>query len=286
MIKNARVLLVMTQQSLSGNFKSQNSNLRLLCVDTPDQAPRATHHDPRSPQLSTPNRPVLRGSTAPVLRSSAEGGEGGQPSTTLAYILHTSGSTGVPKGVAIEHRSAVNFISWAQREFTRDELAGVLFSTSLCFDLSVVELFATLCSGGKVIIAQNALELLKLPAKDEVTLINTVPSAIAELLRLNDIPSSVRAVNLAGEPLKPPLMDRLGALGTMKKVRDLYKPTETTTYSTAAQRRADTPETVERPIANTQIYLLNARRQSVPIDVIDEIYINNESLTRGYLHRP
>ena len=77
----------------------------------------------------------------------------------------------MPKGVAIEHRNAVNFVCWAQRVFTREELAGVLFSTSLCFDLSVFELFVTLCSGGKVIIAQNALELPSLLAKNEVTLI-------------------------------------------------------------------------------------------------------------------
>src|ERR1043166_7175076 len=265
LLADARAPVLLIQLSLRENFKAPISHLKLLCVDSPDHASPTLNGDSRSRQPATLNS---------------------QPSTTLAYILHTSGSTGVPKGVAIEHRSAVNFISWAQREFTRDELAGVLFSTSLCFDLSVFELFVTLASGGKVIIARNALELPKLPAKDEVTLINTVPSAMAELLRLHAIPRSVRAVNLAGEPLRPALVDRLCAPGTMKKVRDLYGPTETTTYSTAALRGAGAPETVGRPIANTQIYILDAHGQAVPVGVPGEIYIGGDGLARGYLHRP
>src|SRR5204862_3210777 len=104
-------------------------------------------------------------------------------SSNLAYVIHTSGSTGVPKGVAIEHRNAVNLIDWAHRAFSPEELHGVLFSTSLCFDLSVFEMFVPLSCGGKVIIVRNALDLPDLPAKAEVTLINTVPSVAAELLR-------------------------------------------------------------------------------------------------------
>ena len=106
----------------------------------------------------------------------------------LAYVLFTSGSTGRPKGVAIEHRSAATFVDWALQVFTPQELAGVLLSTSMCFDLSVFEIFVPLSSGGKVILAENALHLPTLGAKDEVTLINTVPSAMSELLRLGGVP--------------------------------------------------------------------------------------------------
>src|SRR5206468_12357903 len=119
----------------------------------------------------------------------------------LAYVLFTSGSTGRPKGVALEHRSAATFIHWAQSVFTPQELEGVLFSTSICFDLSVFEMFVPLSVGGKLILAHNALYLSTLPAKNEVTLINTVPSAIAELVRMNGVPASVKTVNLAGEAL-------------------------------------------------------------------------------------
>ncbi|MBI3875438.1 MAG: amino acid adenylation domain-containing protein [Verrucomicrobia bacterium] len=256
MLENSRVPLVLTQRTLRDNFKFEAQNCKVLCLEEVYDALRDSSGKPRS------------------------------RSTNLAYVIHTSGSTGVPKGVAIEHRSAVNFIHWAQRVFTREELAGVLFSTSICFDLSVFELFVTLSSGGKVIIAQNAIELPNLPSKNEVTLINTVPSAAAELLRMNAIPASVTVVNLAGEPLKPALVDKLYAVGTVQKVYDLYGPSETTTYSTCALRRRGAPATVGRPIANTEIYLLDQNLQPVPVGVIGEIYIGGEGVARGYLHRP
>lgn len=204
----------------------------------------------------------------------------------LAYVIYTSGSTGRPKGVAIEHRNAVNFIRWAKSVFTREDLAGVLFSTSLCFDLSIFELFAPLCCGGKVILAENALELTDLPARNEVTLLNTVPSAANELVRLNIIPPSVRVVNLAGEPLISTLVDKLYATGTVEKVYDLYGPTETTTYSTFAWRQVDAAATIGRPIANTQIYLLDEHFQPVPPGVPGEIFIGGAGVARGYLHQP
>jgi amino acid adenylation domain-containing protein len=206
--------------------------------------------------------------------------------SNLSHVIYTSGSTGRPKGVAIEHRSAVNLVSWAQSIFTPEELSGVLFATSICFDLSVFEMFVTLASGGTLILARNALELPKLPAREKVTLINTVPSAAAELLRMNAIPSSVRVVNLAGEPLKPVLVDQLYATGTVRKVYDLYGPSETTTYSTWALRSTGAPATIGRPIANTRVHILDANSQPVPEGVPGEIYIGGAGLARGYVNRP
>jgi amino acid adenylation domain-containing protein/FkbH-like protein len=204
----------------------------------------------------------------------------------LAYVIYTSGSTGKPKGVAIEHRSPVAFVHWAQAVFSPGELAGVLASTSICFDLSVFEIFATLSSGGKVILAENALALSTLPAAQQVTLINTVPSAMKELLRLQGIPTSVRVVNLAGEPTSNSLVQQIYQLPHVEKVYDLYGPSETTTYSTFTLRRADGPATVGRPIANTQVYLLDPQGQPVPVGVPGEVHIGGEGLARGYLHRP
>ncbi len=212
--------------------------------------------------------------------------EPGVTPQNLAYVIYTSGSTGVPKGVAIEHRSAAVLVHWALGVFAPDELAGVLFSTSICFDLSVFELFVTLSGGGAVIVAENALALPELAARREVTLINTVPSAITELLRKKAIPSGVRVVNLAGEPLQTAIVDRLHALGFVRKVYDLYGPSEDTTYSTCALRQAGMPATIGRPIANTQVYLLDPHGQPVPIGVPGEIHIGGDGLARGYLHRP
>jgi non-ribosomal peptide synthetase component F len=123
----------------------------------------------------------------------------GVTAANLAYIIYTSGSTGRPKGVAIEHRSAVSLLEWAGELFTPAQLAGVLASTSICFDLSIFELFVPLSWGGKVILGQNVLHLPTLLAAREVTLVNTVPSAMIELLRVGGLPASVQTVNLAGE---------------------------------------------------------------------------------------
>ncbi len=122
-------------------------------------------------------------------------------SLALAYLIYTSGSTGRPKGVAIAHRSAVSLVAWAGRSFSAAELAGVVAATSICFDLSVFELFVPLCHGGSVLLVANALGVPALPASWRPTLLNTVPAAMAELVRLGAVPASVRTVNLAGEPL-------------------------------------------------------------------------------------
>jgi amino acid adenylation domain-containing protein/thioester reductase-like protein len=208
--------------------------------------------------------------------------------TNLAYVIYTSGSTGKPKGVAIEHRSAVSLIDWASTVFLPEDLAGVLASTSICFDLSVFELFATLGLGGKVILAQNALYLPRLSNAEDVTLINTVPSAIAELLRTNSIPSSVRTVNLAGEPLQNRLVQQLYEIGTVQQVFNLYGPSEDTTYSTVAliEKGASEIPSIGRPIDYTQAYLLDAQLQPVADGAIGELYLGGAGLARGYLNRP
>jgi len=209
-------------------------------------------------------------------------------SQNLAYLIYTSGSTGKPKGVAIEHRSAAALINWAQKIFTEDELGAVLASTSICFDLSVFELFVTLCRGGQVVLAEDALQLASLPAAGEVTLLNTVPSAMTELLKSSQVPPSVRTVNLAGEPLLNHLVQHIYQSETIERVFNLYGPSEDTTYSTFALMKKGGSENslIGRPISNTQVYLLDAQMQPVPIGVPGELYLGGDGLARGYLHRP
>src|SRR5262249_40605326 len=151
-------------------------------------------------------------------------------------VIYTSGSTGRPKGVAIEHRSAGVLIEWASQTFRREDWEGVLAGASISFDLSVFELFGTLAMGGRVYLADTVLELARLPRRNAVRLVNTVPSAMAELLRSGSIPASVRVVNLAGEALGDALVQGLYGLGHVERVYDLYGPTEDTTYSTWALR--------------------------------------------------
>ena len=207
-------------------------------------------------------------------------------SENLAYVIYTSGSTGRPKGVVIEHRSAVALIHWARKVFDPGLFAGTLASTSICFDLSVFELFAPLSCGGTVILAETALYLPTLPAAEAVTLVNTVPSAMKELMRVDGVSASVRTVNLAGELLQTQLVEQIYRQETVEQVFDLYGPSEDTTYSTYALRSATGPATIGRPIANTQVYLLDARLNPVPVGVPGELYIGGDGVVRGYLYRP
>jgi amino acid adenylation domain-containing protein len=206
----------------------------------------------------------------------------------LAYVIYTSGSTGLPKGVAIEHRSASILLQWASEVFTPGELAGVLASTSICFDLSVFELFSPLSRGGAIVLAENALQLPKLPAAKRVRLINTVPSAMVELLRSGGVPASVQTVNLAGEQLSSELVQQIYRRTNVKKVFNLYGPSEDTTYSTWAliERELNSQPPIGQPIANTEVFLLDKHLQLVPIGVPGELYISGAGLSRCYLNRP
>ncbi|NRA27872.1 MAG: amino acid adenylation domain-containing protein [Opitutales bacterium] len=207
-------------------------------------------------------------------------------SDQLAYIIYTSGSTGKPKGTAISHSNAVAMVQWAQTVYSEADVAGMLASTSICFDLSIFEFFLTFAQGGSLILAENALALPEHAHRSEVTLVNTVPSAAAELLRQDGFPESVRIINLAGEPLKRGLSDALYAIPQIKSVYDLYGPSEDTTYSTFIRRSAGGPETIGTPVANTTAYLLDTALNPVPLGTVGELFLSGEGITRGYHRRP
>ncbi len=204
----------------------------------------------------------------------------------LAYVIYTSGSTGTPKGVAIEHRSAVNLLRWAGRAFSPRELAGTIFSTSINFDLSIYECFVPLAHGGTVHLVDDALTLLRTPPAG-ASLLNTVPSSAEALVAAAAVAPSIRTVNLAGEPLRAALIERIFEQTAADRLCNLYGPSETTTYSTWFElRRGDRAiESIGRPIANTQIYLLDGSGEPVPVGAVGEIYIGGAGVARGYLGR-
>jgi amino acid adenylation domain-containing protein len=206
----------------------------------------------------------------------------------LAYVIFTSGSTGRPKGVAVEHHSVVNLIYWAKEVFGLPEKEGILASSSICFDLSVFELFFPLSWGGQVILIANVLCLSALPAANEVTFLNTVPSAIAEIVSVGGIPASAHTINLAGEVLQRTLVQRIYQHDGVQRAFNFYGPSEATVYATYALLGKDDRNipAIGRPIANTQVYVLDRYLNSVPIGVVGEIYIAGEGLARGYLNRP
>ncbi|MFD3167091.1 amino acid adenylation domain-containing protein [Herpetosiphon sp. NSE202] len=259
MVDDAQAQLVLTHAAVQATVALENCHMLVL--------EQLEAHGGRLP------------TTAPAVQINA---------TQLAYLIYTSGSTGKPKGVAISHANAVALIEWAKTQFSSAELAGVLAATSICFDLSIFELFLPLSVGGTVILAQNALDLINLPAAHHVSLINTVPSALAELVRQHAIPTSVMTINLAGEPLPQALAQEIYAETQVERLYNLYGPSEDTTYSTYALIAADGVQApaIGRPIANTQAYVLDRYQQPVAQGVVGELYLGGAGVARGYLNRP
>ena len=211
-------------------------------------------------------------------------------SRQIAYVIYTSGSTGRPKGVMLTHNSAASFLTWIKQIFTTEELSAVLASTSICFDLSIFEIWGTLGCGGTVVLAENVLSWWE-NVRDgrtlsPVRLINTVPSAMAALVRRGSLPPSVCTVNLAGEALSKTLVDEIYQSGLVKEVNNLYGPTETTTYSSWTAVAAGSRVTIGRGVANNQLYVLDGQLQLAPLGLAGELYIGGSGLARGYWKQP
>ncbi len=244
-----------------------------------------------SPDAST--TPVLHLDDAMLCVDDAEPDAGdlldpaprGMAAQHLAYVIYTSGSTGQPKGVAIEHGNIANFIAWAHASFSPEELQNTLFATSINFDLAAYEMFAPLTCGSAIIVVADVLSTERARA---TSLINTVPSGIQALMSVDGVPRSVRTINLAGEPLKRALAERIFASTEITSLANLYGPTETTTYSTwVRMSREDGFVThIGRPVANTRVYILDRHGMPVPVGVVGELFIGGEGVARGYLNRP
>lgn len=247
-------------------------------------------------QLLRPQLPPFSGKVleldahnSEISRRSVQNPETNVASENLAYVIYTSGSTGTPKGVVICHRSATAFARWCQEAFSSEELSRVLASTSICFDLSVFEIFVPLICGGSTVVASNALDLMEQTMAQAVTLVNTVPSAMLELVRARGIPDSVRVVNLAGEALSGALVRDIYATTNVEKVFNLYGPSEDTTYSTYAcvpPNHQEAMAPIGQPISNSQAYVLDDWMHLVPAGVIGQLYLGGAGLARGYLNRP
>ena len=264
MLGDSAVRAVLTTSRLASDLPVAEAEARILCLDA-----LARHPDP---------------AYDPRLWSTGSG-----QADPAAYTIYTSGSTGRPKGVMIEHRSAVTLLRWARQRFSRRSLAGVLASTSVCFDLSIFEIFLPLAEGGTVVLVDDALALLEADSslRDAVTLINTVPSAMTELAAAGGVPSGVEVINLAGEPIKSRLIRDLYAGTEVREVFNLYGPSEDTTYSTwALLEPAQEPPPIGRPVGDTRLYLLGESGSPAPIGVPGEIYLAGAGLARGYLDRP
>jgi amino acid adenylation domain-containing protein len=209
--------------------------------------------------------------------------------TDLAYVIYTSGSTGRPKGVEVEHRSLTNVLYSVGRRLHSGPAHVWLAVTSLSFDISTVELFLSLATGGQVVIApdgasRDAATVLDLVHQADVTHVQATPSGWRLLLNAGFHRPSGTAL-VGGEPLPPPLARQLRA--AVGRLVNVYGPTETTVWSTAWEVPPAANEvSLGDPVNNTQIYLLGRDLCPVPIGVPGEVYIGGDGVARGYRDRP
>jgi len=211
-------------------------------------------------------------------------------SNSLAYLIYTSGSTGRPKGVQITHRAVVNFLESMRSEpgFTKSDV--MLAVTTLSFDIAVLELCMPLMVGARMVIASretslDAAQLAQLLSSSGATVMQATPAMWRMLIEAGWMGNPGLKILSGGEALAPDLAGQL--LARCSSLWNMYGPTETTIWS-AIHRIANEkdPIVIGRPIANTQIHILDKCLNPVPIGVPGELHIGGDGLARGYWNRP
>lgn len=225
--------------------------------------------------------------------------ESGVTPENLAYLIYTSGSTGQPKGTLIAHRSLVNYLSWAARRYEVALGEGAPLHSSISFDATITSLFAPLIAGRMLtILPEGGQEIdhirAALQSGQNWSLIKLTPAHL-ELLNAMIPPEQLagltRFVVLGGEALLERHVAPWREYAPQTRLINEYGPTETVVgccvYEVgSAQALPSGAVPIGRPIANTQLYVLDANRQPVPVGVKGELYIGGEGVARGYHRRP
>lgn len=263
MVSDARLSLVISQRSLANSFEQ----IPVVCLDTDWD---------RIAQKSQEN---------PVCNTTPD---------NIAYAIYTSGSTGKPKGVLGLHRGAVNRFQWMWQTYPFTEGEVCCQKTSLNFVDSVWETFGALLQGVKTVIVgdrivKNPQQFIETLANHHVTRLVLVPSLLRVLLN-NDLQAKLPKLKLwitSGEALSTDLLQNFRQKMPDCILLNLYGSSEVsadvTCYRVGSQ---DKTAAIGRPIANTQIHLLDRNLQPVPVGVTGELYISGAGLARGYLHQP
>lgn len=208
----------------------------------------------------------------------------------ICYVIYTSGSTGKPKGVMVPHGSVVNFLYSMVERPGFDPRDTVLAITTLSFDIAVLEVYLPLLFGGTVVIADWATatdgnQLIQTLEQEQIGLMQATPATWRMLLAAGWSGKNDLKILCGGEPITRELVAAL--LPRCRELWNMYGPTETTVWSTACRLESvDQPITIGGPIGNTQVYLLDANGQEVPVGVEGELMIGGAGVTRGYWNRP
>ncbi len=259
MLEDAQVSILLTHSSLAPLFKGGCYDLS-VCIDKDWQT--IVQHSQENPTSSV-------------------------TSDNLAYVIYTSGSTGEPKGVLIEHRGLCNMAQAQIETFNLQPTNRILQFASLSFDASIFEIVMALRTGGTLYLANSESQvpgqaLIKL-LQQGITHVTLTPAVLA-VLPLAELPA-LQTIICAGESCSQEIVKRWFKSG--RRFFNAYGPTEATVWSTVAEITdiGEKPP-IGRPIANTQIYILDEHLQLVPIGTIGELYISGDGLARGYLNQP
>ena len=268
MIEDAGVPVILTQQNLVTRLPDQGT--RIICLDA-DQSLFAQAPD------TNPARSLA--------------------GHHLAYVIYTSGSTGKPKGVMIEHQGLVNYLQWCTDAYQVTQGNGTLVHSPLGFDLTVTSLFAPLVVGRRVVLLPEVEidEGLKASMVQEegLSLLKITPAhltLLSQLLSAEQAVGRTRAFIIGGEALFGEHLSFWQTHAPETRLINEYGPSETVVGCCVYEAPPDRPLSgsvpIGRPIANTQLYVLNQHRQPVPIGVPGELYIGGIQVARGYHNRP
>ncbi|KAB8332381.1 amino acid adenylation domain-containing protein [Scytonema tolypothrichoides VB-61278] len=266
MLQDALVQVLLTKAQLVESLPKHNA--RVVCLDT----------SARAIALLSESNPIS-----------------GVTSDNLAYVIYTSGSTGKPKGAMNTHLGICNRLLWMQETYQLTAADCVLQKTPFSFDVSVWELFWPLLTGARLVVAkpgghQDSAYLVNLILEQQITTLHFVPSMLQVFLEEQGLESCscLKRTFCSGEELPKKLEERFFArLGC--ELHNLYGPTEAAIDVTFWQCKPESNRQkvpIGRPIANTQIYILNPDLQPVPIGVPGELHISGAGLALGYLNRP
>ncbi|WP_340615160.1 amino acid adenylation domain-containing protein [Xenorhabdus thailandensis] len=261
MLNDSAPVALITQTTMT---KIGNSHLPTILLDIPDD-PVLDEKSEENPEIQTL----------------------GLTSRHLAYVIYTSGSTGQPKGVMIEHRSLCNLITTQQDILTISPDSRILQFASNSFDACIWECCMALMAGARLYLArrENLLPGTTLSHYLETHAITHALLSPTALATMDSLPATLQTLMVGGEAC-PPTLTKRWAQG--RKMINAYGPTETTVCATLCrcESQGNHAPPIGRPIANTQIYILDMYGQPVPRGVVGEIYIAGVGVARGYLNRP